>query len=134
MIGGKKLSKIFKFNNENVFVHYHYKINAQILLVKVSLSNMQQIMENLCPSSSRIYAWKKNCLQYCYNLKRAQSGPIKSVWTRPGDKDKRDLEPSAARDDATLTRGGRQKGSSPLASYSSGSTSPDLLDEHIWRL
>ena len=104
MIGGKKLSKIFKFNNENVFVHYHYKINAQILLVKVSLSNMQQIMENLCPSSSRIYAWKKNCLQYCYNLKRAQSGPIKSVWTRPGDKDNRDLEPSAARDDAATSQ------------------------------
>ena len=34
----------------------------------------------------------------------------------------------------TLTRGGRQKGSSPLASYSSGSTWLHLLDEHIWGL
>ena len=31
----------------------------------------------------------------------------------------------------TLTMGGRQKGSSPLASNSSGSTSLHLLDEHI---
>ena len=31
----------------------------------------------------------------------------------------------------TLTRGGRQKGSSPLAIHSSGSTSLNLMDEHI---
>ena len=50
-----------------------------------------------------------------HNLERVQNmSPVQSV-------------PSAA----TLTRGGRQKGSSPLASYSSGSTSLDLLDEHI---